>query len=131
MISFTYDAILFLIFIAFVAIYEMILWGILTMETLRGIFAIIYIIVAGVIIFLRKYLSLTLTSEKSQVVKPEKMVLVTNNELSDHKWAGIWYSIVHLAIKKSKHFYYNALSKMEWNIMNHSSKYESGRKTLC
>src|SRR6266542_3485071 len=127
MISFTYDAILFLIFVAFIAIYEMILQGILTIEILQGIFvgdAIMYIIFAGVILFLRKYLSLTLTSEKSQVVKPEKMVLVTNNELSDHKWAGIWYSIVHLAIKKSKHFYYNVLSKTEWNIMNHSSKYE-------
>jgi len=99
-----------------------------------------------VFLFLRKYLSST--PAKSQIAKLEKTVLTIYNELSDHEWAGIWRSIstgneiicrilgvwrsiVHLAIKKSKHFYYNALSKMEWNIMNHSSKYESGQKALC
>ena len=54
MIPFTFDAILFLIFVAFVAIYEMLLRGVLTMEILLAIFSgngITYIFLAGAFLF--------------------------------------------------------------------------------
>src|SRR5215204_3015367 len=91
MIAFTFDAILFLIFIAFVAIYEMLLRGILTVETFRGIFlgnAIIYIFLVGVFLFLRKYLSST--PAKSQIAKLEKSILALNNEIQKMKGEAEW-----------------------------------------
>ena len=88
------DMFLIVLFSIIIIIYEMLTQGVLTIEMLQGVFsgnAIIYIIFAVVIIFLRKYLSPA--PAKSQIAKLEKTVLMINNELSDHEWAGIWCSI--------------------------------------
>ena len=85
------DILLLAFFSISMLIYEMILRGVLTMETLQGIFSgnvIIYIFLVGVFLFLRKYLSSTLA--KSQIAKLEKSILALNNEIQKMKGEAEW-----------------------------------------
>ena len=83
------DILLLALFSISMLIYEMILQGVLIMETLRGIFSgnvLIYIFLVGVFLFLRKYLSLT--PAKSQIAKLEKSILALNNEIQKNERRG-------------------------------------------
>ncbi len=85
------DMFLIVLFSIIIIIYEMLTRGVLTIEMLQSVFsgnAIIYIIFAVVIIFLRKYLSLA--SAKSQVAKLEKSILALNNEIQKMKGEAEW-----------------------------------------
>src|SRR3954447_20854835 len=85
------DIFLIVLFSIVIIIYEMLTRGVVTIEILQGIFsgnAIIYIIFAVVIIFLRKYLSPA--PAKSQVAKLEKSILALNNEIQKMKGEAEW-----------------------------------------
>ena len=85
------DIILIVLFSIVIIIYEMLIRGVIIIEMLQGIFlgnAIIYIIFAVVIIFLRKYLSPA--PAKSQVAKLEKSILALNNEIQKMKGEAEW-----------------------------------------
>ena len=85
------DMFLIVLFSIVIIIYEMLTRGVLTIEMLQSVFsgnAIIYIIFAVVIIFLRKYLSLA--SAKSQVTKLEKSILTLNNKIQKMKEEAEW-----------------------------------------
>ena len=101
------DMFLIILFSIVIVIYEMLTRGVLTIEALQGIFArnvIMYIIFAGGVLFLRKYLSPTLTP---QIAKLEKSILALNNEIQKIK------------------------GEIEWDRVSQGKKYSALPRCLC
>jgi len=101
------DMFLIILFSIVIVIYEMLTRGVLTIEALQGIFArnvIMYIIFAGGVLFLRKYLSPTPTP---QIAKLEKSILALNNEIQKIK------------------------GEIEWDRVSQGKKYSALPRCLC